>query len=171
MADRVYRPTMKFVGFWYLVAFAACIAGVFLYRRYGADQPRWIMALPLLLFLIPLRMHVRRQSVKLILRGDRLSWQSGLFSKSTRTMDVSKVQDVRVQQSAVDRMFGIGSLTIQTAGAGDGGSITMDNLNSPHAVAEAILDLSKREEMERRGPRPADLDIQRGGPPPSQPLA
>ncbi|MGH9663834.1 MAG: hypothetical protein ACRD9L_05385, partial [Bryobacteraceae bacterium] len=87
MADHVYRPTMKFVVLWYVLALAGCLAGVYLYRRYGASQPEWVMYVPLLLFLIPLRMHVRRQSVKLILRGDRLSWESGLLGKTTRTMD------------------------------------------------------------------------------------
>lgn len=154
MADRVYRPTMKFIAFWYVFAALACLAGVYLYRRYGAQQPEWVMGLPLILFLIPLRMQVRRQSVRLSIRGERLSWESGFFGKSTRTMDLSKVQDVRVEQSMSQRMFGIGSLTIQTAGAGDGGTIRMDGLSSPHAVADTILDLSKQAEMQRRSEPP-----------------
>ncbi|HLJ14432.1 MAG TPA: PH domain-containing protein [Bryobacteraceae bacterium] len=150
MPERVFRPSLKFALAWYVIVIVLCLAGVYAYRRFWPDQPEWVMAMPVVLFFIPLRMHLRRQAVKLVLRGDRLSWQSGLLGKNTRTMDLSKVQDVRVQQSATQRMLGIGSLTIQTAGSGEGGSITMDSLDSPHAVADLILDLSKREEIERR---------------------
>ncbi|MEO7144318.1 MAG: PH domain-containing protein [Bryobacteraceae bacterium] len=136
----------------YIVVAVVCLAGVYARQNYWPDKPAWVMALPLVLFLIPLRMHFSRRMVKLTLRSDRLSWESGMLGKTTRTMDLSKVQDVRVQQSFGQRLLGIGSLTIQTAGSGEGGSITMEAMDQPQTVADLILDRSRHAEVDRHAP-------------------
>jgi membrane protein YdbS with pleckstrin-like domain len=150
MPDRVFRPSMKFVIVCYLLVLIVSLAAIYADRQFLADQPKWLMAIPLVLWLVPLRMHAKRRLVKLTLRPDRLGYESGLLSKTTRTMDLSKVQDVRVQQSLTERIFGVGTLTVQTAGSGEGGSIVMEALDQPHEVADLILDLSKKSEADRK---------------------
>lgn len=152
MPERVFRPSMKFVTAWYVVVLLITLAAIYADRRYLSDKPAWFMASPLILWLIPLRMHVKRRLVKLIIRNDRLGYESGMLSKITRTMDLTKVQDVRVQQTVSGRLFGVGDLTVQTAGSGEGGSIVMESLDRPQEVADLILDLSRKSETERKAP-------------------
>jgi uncharacterized membrane protein YdbT with pleckstrin-like domain len=47
------------------------------------------------------------------------------------------VQDVRVDQSATQRMFGIGNLSIETAG--EASRLTIRNIDQPQSVADQVL--------------------------------
>ena len=46
----------------------------------------------------------------------KLRYQTGITSRTVRTMELSKVQDVRVQQSFMDRILDLGTISIETAG-------------------------------------------------------
>jgi uncharacterized membrane protein YdbT with pleckstrin-like domain len=48
-----------------------------------------------------------------------------------------KVQDARVDQSVMQRMFGVGDLAIETAG--EASRLTLRNVDQPQRVAEEIL--------------------------------
>ena len=69
--------------------------------------------------------------------GDRLRYETGMTSKSTRTIQLSKVQDVRVDQSMAQRMFNIGNISIETAG--EASRLTIENVDDPQALADEIL--------------------------------
>ena len=73
--------------------------------------------------------------------GDRLRYESGLFSKTTRTIELVKVQDVRVEQSLGQRMVNLGDLSLETAGGTS--RIEIDSIDSPQEAAEHILALAQ----------------------------
>lgn len=50
---------------------------------------------------------------------ERVLLSQGLFSKRERSIPMSKITDVSLQQSFFGGWFGIGNLFIQTAGSGD----------------------------------------------------
>jgi hypothetical protein len=52
------------------------------------------------------------------------------------------VQDVTVRQSVAQRIYGIGDLTIETAG--ETSRLTFPNIDSPQQVADQIIDISHR---------------------------
>ncbi len=133
---------MKTVWAAYGLALIIVIAGVWAYYRYLPTEPPWIMAIPLVAFLPPIRLHVRRRLVTLRLEGDHLTMQSGLLSRSRRTLDMAKIQDVTVRQTLGQRLLGVGDLTLETAG--EGGRLEIDNLDSPQSLADDILAASKR---------------------------
>ena len=70
----------------------------------------------LLVLLWPIKRHLQRQTVKLTIAGDKLRYETGLTTKSMRIIQLPKVQDVRVLQSFWQRMFGVGDISIETAG-------------------------------------------------------
>ena len=70
--------------------------------------------------------------------GEKLRYESGWFSKSTRIIQLPKVQDVRVNQSIVQRIFGVGDVAIETAG--EASRLTVPDLDQPQIVANQILD-------------------------------
>jgi uncharacterized membrane protein YdbT with pleckstrin-like domain len=85
----------------------------------------------------PLPGAVRRQFTKTTIVGDRLHYETGMFAKTTRTIQLSKLQDLRVDQTFVQRLCGVGNLSIETAGAASWEAIR--DVDNPQGVADEIL--------------------------------
>jgi uncharacterized membrane protein YdbT with pleckstrin-like domain len=143
MADIVIRPSMKFINTGYVITIIVAAAGIVLtYQYLPPSYPNWIPALWLILFLWPIKRHIQRQSVKLTISGDKLRYETGLGSRSTRIIQLPKVQDVRVVQSVMQRMLGVGDISIETAG--ENSRLVVHNLDQPQQLAEQLTDLSGR---------------------------
>jgi uncharacterized membrane protein YdbT with pleckstrin-like domain len=142
MADIVIRPSMKFIKAGYALALLAVGLAIFVDYQYLADRDprRWLSIASLLLLLWPLKRHIQRQAVKLTIAGEKLRYETGLSSRSTRIIQLPKVQDVRAVQSLAQRMFGVGNLSIETAG--EGSRLIIENLDNPQRLAEEIIDLA-----------------------------
>jgi len=142
MADIVIRPSMKFIKAGYVLALVAIGVVVFVRYKYLADQPNvaWIPVASLVLLLWPLKRHIQRQAVKLTIAGEKLRYETGITSKSTRIIQLPKVQDVRAVQTLWQRMFGVGNLSIETAG--ENSRLIVENLDNPQQLAEQITDLA-----------------------------
>jgi len=145
MADRVIRPSMKQIKTGYLVVLMVIVAAVVVSAKYLEDQSPLVQWLPTaaaaLLLLWPIRRHIRRQATKVTLMGDKLRYESGLFSKTTRTIQLSKVQDVRVEQSFGQRIMSVGNISIETSG--ESSRETFYNIDGPQAIADEIIALSQ----------------------------
>ena len=76
------------------------------------------------------------------LSGDKLRYESGFLSKTTRSIQLSKIQDVRVDQSIAQRMLGAGDISIETAG--ETSRLTMHNVDRPQEVADYVMDAAHR---------------------------
>jgi uncharacterized membrane protein YdbT with pleckstrin-like domain len=100
-----------------------------------------LLAVPALGFLILAIRHMRRRLIKLTILDDRLRYEAGVLSKSTRTMELTKIQDVRVDQTLGQRLLDIGDLSLETAG--ETSRIVMRSIDDPHAAADKILELSR----------------------------
>ena len=133
---------MKMVRAAYLFAVLIVIAGFWLYFTYGENQPRWLLAIPWIAFLPPLKMHVTRRLVTLQLQDNHLILETGFFSRTRRTVDTAKIQDVTVRQSFGQRILGTGDLMLESAG--ESGAVGIPNLDRPHEIADAIIQSSKR---------------------------
>jgi uncharacterized membrane protein YdbT with pleckstrin-like domain len=142
MPDIVIRPSMKFIKAGYLVTLLVIGAAVFVHYQYLApkyDTP-WLPILSLFLLLWPIKRHIQRQTVKLTIAGEKLRYETGLMSKSTRLIQLPKVQDVRVIQSPGQRMLSVGDISIETAG--ENSRLIVENLDNPQPLAEQITDLA-----------------------------
>ena len=94
-----------------------------------------IMIVPFFILLWPAERAVRRRYTKAAIVGDRLRYEAGMTSKSTRTIQLTKVQDVRVDQSMAQRIFNIGNISIETAG--ETSRLTIENVDDPQSLAVA----------------------------------
>jgi uncharacterized membrane protein YdbT with pleckstrin-like domain len=74
---------------------------------------------------------------KATIAGDKLRYEVGALAKTTRNISLPKVQDARVDQSVMQRMFGVGDLAIETAG--EASRLTIRNVDQPQQVADEIL--------------------------------
>jgi membrane protein YdbS with pleckstrin-like domain len=140
VTDLTIRPTAKFIlvrtVFATLIFLAVEIAWYTQWRENAT-----LHFLPLiapLIFISPALRALQRQFTRVSVVGDRLRYESGAFSKSTRTIQLSKVQDVRVDQNVTQRMFSVGNISIETAG--ETSRLTVPDVDNPQAVADQLLD-------------------------------
>jgi uncharacterized membrane protein YdbT with pleckstrin-like domain len=141
MADLVVQPTRKWIRFQYTTVFILLCAAVFLYVNYFPGASPWLLIFPALLFLFPMAGSIRRHFTRMTFVGDKLRYEIGILSKTTRTIQISKIQDVTVSQSLWQRLFGIGTLSIETAG--ETSRLTIANIDEPRVVAEELLDAAQ----------------------------
>jgi len=140
MPDTIIRPSTKLIklAYWLAILLAAALQ---VYRSIGS-APRavvvWLLLLPALILVWAAGAHIARRFTKLTVTAERLRYESGILSKSTRTMELAKVQDVRVDQSLGQRMLSLGNLSIETAG--ETSRMTIGNIDRPNEVAERILE-------------------------------
>jgi uncharacterized membrane protein YdbT with pleckstrin-like domain len=138
MEDIVIRPSLKLIWAAYAVIALLVVASLVLYSMdvYGAVH--WGVALlPALLLLWPLKRHIQSRFTRLILSGDKLCYETGVLARSKRLIQITKVQDVRMDQTLTQRMLGIGNISLETAG--ETSRLVMRNVDSPDHAAETIL--------------------------------
>jgi uncharacterized membrane protein YdbT with pleckstrin-like domain len=148
MSAMIIRPTMKFIYMGYAVAVLIVAALVVATMRLQwppsippAWQP-WIPWLPALLLLWPLKRHLRNRLTKMTILDDRLRYETGLLNRTTRTILISRVQDVTVHQRIGQRIFGIGDLSIETAG--EASRETIRQIDRPQEIADLINQHSQK---------------------------
>ncbi len=147
------RPSLKFVKlsyFFWLIAAAAL--GVYINVEEHPEWAKWGFVLPAIFLFFTMIRHVQRRMVKLTVLGDRLRYEAGLFSKTTRTIELVKVQDVRVDQTIGQRMVNIGDLSLETAGGTS--RIEIDAIDAPQSAAEHILGLAQAQRSNPAAPGP-----------------
>jgi uncharacterized membrane protein YdbT with pleckstrin-like domain len=136
--DLVILPTAKFLRAGTIAAALVFLALEVLYLvEWRNDVDAWVMVIPPLILIWPLVGWIKRSMRKATILGDRLRYEVGFASKVTRTIQLSKVQDVRVEQSLRQRMFGVGNISIETAG--EASRLTLENTDNPHALADEIM--------------------------------
>ena len=148
MSEMIIRPTMKFIRLGYAVVVVIVVALVVATMRMHWPpwiplpwQP-WIPWLPVLLLLWPVKRHLRNRLTKMTILDDRLRYETGLLSRTTRTILVSRVQDVTVHQRVGQRIFGVDDLSIETAG--EASRLTISQIDRPQEIADHINELSQR---------------------------
>lgn len=151
MAEVIIRPTLKFIKAAYVaIVLAAAVAGILAVQYI---VPSWAPAVVALLLVWPAERHIRRQSTRLILSGDKLRYESGFLSKTTRTISLAKMQDVSVHQTVGQRITGTGDLAIETAG--ESSRLTVRSIDRPQSLADQIHDASEQAARQGLPPGPA----------------
>ena len=93
--------------------------------------------------LILLVWHLKNKSTKLTVTESEILFEKGLLSKDRAEVSVGSVRTIRVKQSFLDRIFGVGRVEIYTAG--DSPEIVANGLPDPNRVRELIKLRQNRE--------------------------
>ena len=143
MSELLIRPTAKFLKAGLILTVLLIAVGEYFYfSSWKTDNsPSWLPFVFLVLLLWPLARWVRWRSIRATVSGDRLRYEEGAASKVTRNIQLSKVQDVRVDQGVFDRMLGIGSISIETSG--ETSRLTIPNVDRPQSIAEELMNRSQ----------------------------
>jgi uncharacterized membrane protein YdbT with pleckstrin-like domain len=123
---------------------AAIIAGVifFFNNNNPGSNLEWLLIVPALIVVWTLFKHLKLRMTKLTVSPGKLRYETGMFSRSVRTMELAKVQDVRVDQTLMERMLGLGTIHVETAGEASG--LTMAGVAQPQEVADYILEAARK---------------------------
>lgn len=145
MSDLTIRPTAKFLIARFIVTGIVFLAIEIWYfvdlREKYKTETSLIPFIAPIIFLPAFMRLFQRQMTTVTVAGDRLRYESGAISKTTRTIQLTKVQDVRVDQRPMQRMFGVGNISIETAG--EASRLTIPDVDRPQSVADEILNRSQ----------------------------
>jgi putative membrane protein len=145
------RPSLKFVKLSYVFCLILAVAiGVYLLVDKTQPELVWTLVVPGFLLVVTAIRHIERRLIKLEILGDHLRYEAGFISKSTRTVDLAKVQDVRVDQTLGQRLVGIGDLSLETAGQGS--RIVIRSIDNPQEAADHILGLARAQRAKPDSP-------------------
>jgi uncharacterized membrane protein YdbT with pleckstrin-like domain len=139
MAEIHIRPSSMLMKAKY--ALAALLTGVVLYLWKSQEQIYFLglLIIPLYLVITATSQMVKIRFTTMQISGDRLKYEAGMASKTSRSIPLHKVQDVTVNQSMGQRILGLGDLSIETAG--ETSRLTIEQISSPRVIAEQILDI------------------------------
>jgi uncharacterized membrane protein YdbT with pleckstrin-like domain len=137
------RPSTKFIKLGYVSCVVLAVAIAVYLKSTGPADDRlwWVLIVPVFLALIVVVHHIKRRLMKLEVLGDRVRYESGFFSKTTRTEQINKLQDVRVDQTLGQRLIGVGDLSFETAGGSS--RIVIRSIDRPQLAADHILELAR----------------------------
>ena len=143
MHDLIIRPTAKFLKAGAILTALVFVAIEIAYLAYwrSHEDLSFVPLVAPLLFLWPVARWLRRRSTRTIVSGDRLRYETGLAAKSTRTIQLSKLQDVRVDQGLWQRIFNIGNISIETSG--EASRLTIANVDGPQTIADELMNRSQ----------------------------
>ena len=132
-------PTLKFVKAGYVIAVVGAILLVAILSLFVTAIPSWVAVLVgLLLLLIPAYFHLRQKLIKYTLTDSKIEIDSGLISRTTRNIPLTRIQDVTVSSTIPQRVLGFGNVVIDNASE-DGGKIVLRNIDSPRKFADRLL--------------------------------
>jgi membrane protein YdbS with pleckstrin-like domain len=137
------RPTMLFIKIGYV---AAVVGAVLLTIALNMIQviPLYVsLPVALSLLLIPAYYHLKRNMVRYTLTDSKIEIDHGLIARTTRNIPLSKIQDVTVSASILQRMLGFGDVVVDNASE-VGGTTILHNINSPRQYADLILRALRR---------------------------
>ncbi|HAC46324.1 MAG TPA: hypothetical protein DCF65_09680 [Chloroflexi bacterium] len=88
---------------------------------------------------------IRWQATSYTLTDQRINIETGVFSRSSKTIPIDRIQDCTTKQTLFGRMLGYGRVEVDAAGAQ--GAEVLDHLPNPGAFRDQVFMLSER----RRG--------------------
>jgi uncharacterized membrane protein YdbT with pleckstrin-like domain len=136
----IVRPSTKLLKLSYVLAAALAFGVAVLNSR--RDEPLlWLYAVPAAILVWTALRHIGRRFQTITIAEGRLRYETGIVSRSTRTLELSRVHDVCINQTLAQRMLGLGSISIETAG--ERNQLVMKGIDRPRDVADYILDAAR----------------------------
>lgn len=139
------------INYW-LVAIAATIALPSVGAYASLDRVGWIGLLALLAVLwlgLFIMVGFQKLDVHYVLTNQRLMHRSGILTRHSHRIEVIDIDDVSYRQGIIERLFGVGTITILSSDHSDP-ELELPGIDHVHEVA-AMMDEARRAERVRRG--------------------
>jgi membrane protein YdbS with pleckstrin-like domain len=102
-----------------------------------------ILVIGLLPFLFPLSGWLTATRTELTIEGGLVRSRQGLLSETLRSTELRKIQDIRVERTVGQRMWGLGTLVLETSS--EQGRIVVEDVERPQQIADQILAASRQD--------------------------
>ena len=121
------------------------MAGTEIYQAHPAmfrAHPFWFILFVLLIavfglgLLILLYWYIKTRATTLTVTEHELLYEKGILSKERLSVSLRHVRSVQINQSFVNRILGVG--TVEIATAGDEPEFAVKDMPDPHEIREAI---------------------------------
>ena len=144
------RPTLKPAIF--ALLFACCFIAVcyWAFFRYVPAWPSWVPLLSFLSLLPAALSWLDAQRTSLALAGQELRLRSGIFSRTTRSLDLRMVHSARAERALLQRLWNVGSLVVESDRAE--ARLAIRDIDAPASYAKIILAAAER----ARNPLPSE---------------
>lgn len=86
--------------------------------------------------LILLYWYLQCKSTRLEINGNEIVLEQGLLSKERTELNISSIRTVKINQSLMNRLFGVGTLSIYTAG--DNAEVQASGMPRPEVFRELV---------------------------------
>ena len=127
------------------------MAGTVIYEAHPAmfrAHPFWFILAVLLILafgigiIILLYWYIKTRATALTVTDQDLLYERGILSKDRTSVSLKHVRSVNIAQGFINRIFGVGTIQISTAG--DEPEFTIADMPDPHLIRQAI---AKAQEM------------------------
>jgi uncharacterized membrane protein YdbT with pleckstrin-like domain len=127
------------------------MAGQVIYEAHPAmfrAHPFWFILAVLLILafgigiIILLYWYIKTRATALTVTDQELMYERGILSKDRTSVSLKHIRSVNIAQGFVNRIFGVGTVQISTAG--DEPEFTIADMPDPYVIQEAI---TKAQEM------------------------
>ncbi|MBA3975603.1 MAG: hypothetical protein C0504_15455 [Candidatus Solibacter sp.] len=146
--ELIVRPSLRRAKLTLILAAVILATTLYTWWLFREHVAWWVIVVGAFPFLAPVLAWIDHRRTCLTLSGRILSYHQGFIATSTERIDVSKVQNVKVERTLVDRIWGVGTLVIETAS--ESGRLVMQNVDAPAQVADRIVAAGARIEQQGR---------------------
>ena len=126
------------------------MAGQVIYEAHPAmfrAHPLWFIVAVLLILafgigiIILLYWYIKTRATALTVTDQELMYERGILSKDRTSVSLKHIRSVNIAQGFVNRIFGVGTVQISTAG--DEPEFTIADMPDPYVIQEAITKAQK----------------------------
>jgi uncharacterized membrane protein YdbT with pleckstrin-like domain len=131
-----FRPSLWYYANGFLFGgVLIAIGAIFLYRKFEPIQAGFaVIGVGALTFIVTM---IRARTISWSLTSDRLIEKRGLLASRRREMELADIRSVEVSKRVVQRMVGLGDVTIASAASADY-AIRLNDIGAPDETAETI---------------------------------
>lgn len=134
-----YRAESGKIAFWSLIGLLL-IAFPFLYNAFSSQGfPPFFITLPCILLglMLPIIPLLLIRTVRYRITNYRIDYERGLLSKRIDTLELWHVEDISLQQSLLDRLLAVGTITVISHDETTP-QLAMRGLPAPRALFDAL---------------------------------
>jgi putative membrane protein len=96
-----------------------------------------LLVLPAFPFII-LPLYFRYHTLHFRFDAEGVSMGYGILFRREMHLTYARMQDIHLSQNLIERWLGIGTVTVQTAGAGEGGDLKIEGIRNFEAVRDYL---------------------------------
>lgn len=137
------RPSSRRAKFSLVLCVLFLVLVIWCKAKLFPEAAWWFVVVGVLPFIAPALAFVDVVRTKLWLEEGLVRYRNGFLMQTTRAMELRKIQDVRVERTLTQRMWGVGTLILESAG--ESSRLVVADIDNPQRTADAILRASRQE--------------------------